>query len=316
MITPSTFVIGAGPVATALAGALRLGGVPVLGLWARRPEQARAAGATAGVAAYSAAPPDLLLEADVVLVAVRDDAISDVARMLVGTGLVTRKHVLIHCSGAISAEDAFASVRDAVGGVAAMHPLRAIADGREAMRALRGTVFGIEGDPVGIAAARALVAALGGTPLELAGAQMASYHAAAAIASNFLVALLDVAAEVMAAAGVDRTAALAALIPLARGTLDNLAARGVPDALTGPIRRGDRTTVARHLEAVGALGGDAAALYRALGLRCAAIARRAGAPAAALAAIEALLGRGAGGDAASAAGGAGGDAAADGAARP
>ena len=54
--SPNTFVVGAGPVATALAGALRLGGVPVLGLWARKSAQARAAGSVAGVAAFSAAP--------------------------------------------------------------------------------------------------------------------------------------------------------------------------------------------------------------------------------------------------------------------
>src|SRR5213075_2104780 len=83
---PTTFVIGAGPVATALAGALRLGGVPVLGLWARRSAQARAAGASAGVAAFSSAPPDLLLETQVVILAVRDRMIGEVAAMLAGTG--------------------------------------------------------------------------------------------------------------------------------------------------------------------------------------------------------------------------------------
>ena len=56
---PTTFIVGAGPVATALAGALRLGGVPVLGLWGRTPAAARAAGAAAGVAAFSSAPPDI-----------------------------------------------------------------------------------------------------------------------------------------------------------------------------------------------------------------------------------------------------------------
>ena len=59
--SPNTFIIGAGPVATALAGALRLAGVPVLGLWARRPDAARQAGAAAGVAAFSSAPPDIMM---------------------------------------------------------------------------------------------------------------------------------------------------------------------------------------------------------------------------------------------------------------
>ena len=73
---PSTFIVGAGPVATALATALRRGGVPVLGSWARRPGAARAAASAAGVAAFSSAPPDLMLEARVVILAVRDQAIA------------------------------------------------------------------------------------------------------------------------------------------------------------------------------------------------------------------------------------------------
>ena len=123
---PTTFVIGAGPVATALAGALRLGGVPVLGLWARRPAQARAAGATAGVAAFSSAPPDLLLETQVVILAVRDQAIGEVATMLAGTGLIGKRHVMLHCGGAASARERLGAVAEQVGGVGTLLPLSAI----------------------------------------------------------------------------------------------------------------------------------------------------------------------------------------------
>src|SRR3954471_19248148 len=143
---PTTFLIGAGPVATALAGALRLGGVPVLGLWARRPAPARAAGSAAGVAAFSSAPPDVLLEAEVVILAVRDQVIGEVAEMLVGTGLVNKRHVLLHCAGAESAKEALGGVVARVGGIGTLHPLSAISDARAAMRALKGTVFGVEGD--------------------------------------------------------------------------------------------------------------------------------------------------------------------------
>lgn len=261
-----------------------------MGLWARKPAAARAAGAVAGVATFSAAPPDLLIEADVVIVAVRDDAIAEVAAMLVGTGLVTGKHVLVHCSGAISAEDAFAGVRDQVGGVATMHPLRAIADGRLAMRSLDGTVFGVEGDERGRDAASRLVEAIGGTHLSLTGETMAAYHAAAAIASNYLVAVIDAAAEAMAASGADPDEVLGALIPLASGALANVGEKGTAAGLTGPIRRGDTATVARHLEALSSISPQLDELYRALGQRTVDIARRAGdATDADLDAISALL---------------------------
>jgi predicted short-subunit dehydrogenase-like oxidoreductase (DUF2520 family) len=288
--TPNVFVVGAGPVATALAGALRLGGVPVLGLWARTPARARAAGAVAGVAAFSAAPPDLLLEADVVVLAVRDDAISDVARMLVATGLVNRHHTLIHCSGAVSAAEALAPVTGEVGGMAMMHPLRAIPDGRGAMRTMKGAMFGIEGDERGRRDAQALVAAMGARALELGGVEVAAYHAAAAIASNYLVVLLALASDLLAQVGIAPEQAREALVALADGTLANLRERGIDAALTGPIRRGDRATIERHLAALSGRP-ELAQLYRLLGRRAVDLARRAPdpAPAEALDAVEALL---------------------------
>src|SRR5689334_13121287 len=122
---PTTFVVGAGPVATALAGALRLGGVPVLGLWGRTPAAARTAGSAAGVAAFSSAQPDILLEAEVVILAVRDASIGDAAQTLVGTGLIGKRHVLLHCAGATSAEEALGGVKHVVRGIGTMHPLMA-----------------------------------------------------------------------------------------------------------------------------------------------------------------------------------------------
>jgi predicted short-subunit dehydrogenase-like oxidoreductase (DUF2520 family) len=270
---PTTFVVGAGPVATALAGALRLGGVPVLGLWARRPPPARAAGSAAGVAAFSSAPPDVLLEAEVVILAVRDGVIGEVAQMLVGTGLVNKRHVLLHCAGAASAEELLGSVRDKVGGIGTLHPLSAIADGRAAMRALKGTVFGVEGDDLARETAGKLVGAIGGLVLALDGTQMASYHCAAALASNYIVAAIDAAAQVLSGAGVSASDATRALVPLAEGALRNVEQKGTTGGLTGPVRRGDASTIQRHLEALRGQA-DVAEIYRALARRAVEIAAR------------------------------------------
>ncbi len=288
--TPNVFVVGAGPVATALAGGLRLRGVPVLGMWGRTPARTRVASAAAGVGAYSAGPPDLLLEADVVVLAVRDDAITEVARMLVATGLVNRHHTLIHCSGAVSAAEVLAPVAGEVGGMAMMHPLRAMPDGRAAMRTMKGAMFGIEGDERGRREAQALVAAMGARALELGGVEVAAYHAAAAMASNYLVVLLAQASELLVEIGIAPEQAREALSALAEGTLANLRERGADAALTGPIRRGDRATVERHLAALSARP-DLAQLYRTLGRRAVELARRAPdpAPSEALDALQALL---------------------------
>ena len=290
---PTTVLVGAGPVAIALAGALRLAGVPVLGLWARKPAAARAAGSVAGVAAFSSAPPDILLESEIVILAVRDQMIDEVAQMLVGTGLVNKRHVLLHCAGASSATELLGSVSESVAGVGTMHPLSAIADGKSAMRALKGTVFGVEGDDVGRTAAGKLVTAIGGIVLPLDGSQMAAYHAAAALASNYIVAAIDAAAAILASAGVPPAQAAQALVPLAEGALRNVAAHGTTDGLTGPVKRGDAQTVQRHLDALRGRP-ELAEIYRALARRAVEIAARIDGPGApdraGLAAIRELLG--------------------------
>jgi predicted short-subunit dehydrogenase-like oxidoreductase (DUF2520 family) len=84
------------------------------------------------------------------------------------------------------------------------------------------------------------------TPTRVADADRAAYHAAASIASNFLVTLEGAAERLAATAGVDR----ALLAPLVRAAVDNWAARGAAAALTGPIARGDEDTVARQRAAV------------------------------------------------------------------
>jgi predicted short-subunit dehydrogenase-like oxidoreductase (DUF2520 family) len=290
--TTTTFVVGAGPVATALAGALRLGGVPVLGLWARRAAQARMAGSTAGVAAFSSAPPDIMIESEVIILAVNDAAITEVAQMLAGTGLVGKRHVLLHCAGAASAQELLGELAPSVKGIGTMHPLSAIADAKIAMRSLKGTVFGVEGDAIGRATAERLVTALHGVVLPLEGSQMAAYHAAAAVASNYVVAAIDAAAQILATAGVAPDKAALALVPLAEGALRNVTAHGTTAGLTGPIRRGDAKTIQRHLDA---LRGKPELIetYRALARRAVEIAARIDGPdapdRAGLDAIRALL---------------------------
>jgi predicted short-subunit dehydrogenase-like oxidoreductase (DUF2520 family) len=94
------------------------------------------------------------------------------------------------------------------------------------------------------------VAALGGIVLGLDSSQMAAYHCAAALASNYLVSAIDAAAQVLAGVGVSAAQAAQALVPLADGALRNVAAKGTTEGLTGPIRRGDAMTIQRHLDAL------------------------------------------------------------------
>jgi predicted short-subunit dehydrogenase-like oxidoreductase (DUF2520 family) len=113
-----------------------------------------------------------------------------------------------------------------------------------------------------LATARALAEALGMQPFEIADDDRAAYHAAASMASNYLVALEDAAERLLATAGAGR-AGRDLLVPLVRATVDNWA-RGGAAALTGPIARGDEETVARQREAVTERTPELLALFDAL----------------------------------------------------
>jgi predicted short-subunit dehydrogenase-like oxidoreductase (DUF2520 family) len=167
---------------------------------------------------------------------------------------------------------------------------------------LFGALFAIEGDAIGRRTARALCAQMGGVAVELDAAQLPTYHAACVLASNHVLGLVAIGRDLLAGLGVDAGLAERGLGALFGGVAENLAALGLPAALTGPIARGDVSAVERHLGALAAYP-DALAAYRAtagalVGLARARSAPAGGAPgdtpgdrpdAAALAAIDQLL---------------------------
>ncbi|MDX6730357.1 MAG: hypothetical protein QOC54_305 [Baekduia sp.] len=222
-VLPRCAVVGHGRLGTALSAALRASGVPVDGPLGRG-----ATGAGAGV----------------VLLCVPDAEIAAAAACIAGDRLVG------HCSGAttlapLSAHpDAFS-----------LHPLMTVtaagATFAGASAAIAGTTDRAR------ATARDLALALGMQPFAVADEDRAAYHAAASVASNFLV-TLEWAAERIG--GIDR----AALAPLVRAAVDNWEAHGPRAALTGPIARGDDETVARQRDAVAARAPDLLALFDAL----------------------------------------------------
>ncbi|HLT15104.1 MAG TPA: DUF2520 domain-containing protein, partial [Acidimicrobiales bacterium] len=127
---------------------------------------------------------------------------------------------------------------------AVLHPLVALPDPERGAARLVGAWYGLsaDGDPL----AAEVVTALQGRAVTVAEADWVRYHAAAVIAANHLVALLGQVERVAGGIGVP----LEAYLDLARGSLDDVAALGPAAALTGPVRRGDTETVARHLAAL------------------------------------------------------------------
>jgi predicted short-subunit dehydrogenase-like oxidoreductase (DUF2520 family) len=225
----------------------------------------------------------------VVVLAVRDQAIAEVAAAIMEH--VSEDDVppiLLHCAGALPAEEAFAPLTQRPLGVGVLHPLRSLA-GAVGDEALAGTIFAVEGDEPGKLAALRIVNRVGGVPLVLDAKQLPRYHAAAALVANHVVGLVDAGVELMTALGLSRSHATRALAQLLASTATNLERVGLPDALTGPIARGDVEVIARHLLAL-VSHADALALYRATARRVISVAVAKGrASAEALARILALV---------------------------
>jgi len=239
-------VVGRGRVGTALARALRAAGVTVEGPLGRN-----ARGLT-----------------EVVLLCVPDNEIASAAAALVTDP--RRIRFVGHVSGATGLS-ALNPAREAGFEVFGLHPLQTFSDEVEPL--LTGAGCAIAGSSASaVALARELAARLGMSVLEIDDAQRASYHAAASIASNFLVTLEAAAEAVAAGAGFAPEEARALLAPLVRQTVENWATHGPEAALTGPVARGDETTVAAQRAAVGEADASLLPLFDALAERTRALA--------------------------------------------
>ena len=214
-VPESIGILGAGRMGTALAAALRAAGVHVHG---------------------PAGRGETLSRCDAVLLCVPDAEIPAAAAAITGSAPLVG-----HTSGATPLTAlAAAHSADAFG----LHPLQTVtADGAR----FTGVGCAVAGStPKALDLAQRLARTLGMTPFEIADEDRPAYHAAASIASNFLVTLEAAAERVAATAGVDR----ALLAPLVRATVENWAAVGAERALTGPVARGDDATVQRQREAI------------------------------------------------------------------
>ena len=172
-----------------------------------------------------------------------------------------------HVSGATTL-DALAAVREHDSTAFSLHPLQTFADGETAVEGAPAAIAGAEDEALDFA--RDLAEALGMRPFEVAEEDRAAYHAAAAIASNLLVALEQSASDLLERTGIEDAREL--LAPLVLRTAANWAERG-PAALTGPIARGDRPTVERHRAAIAETAPELLPVYDALAARAEAVAR-------------------------------------------
>lgn len=277
---PSVFVIGLGRLGTALARSLAAHGWQVQA-WSRSAKRRR----LPGVTIRSGGVPVEVADAKLVLLTVPDRAIGMVAADLAARGLLHKGQVVAHCAGALDLAP-LRPAAEAGAAIGSLHPLVAATAGAVH---LPGKAAAIDGTAPAVRVLRRIARTVGLKPITVPATGRASYHAAASLAANCLVALADLSAELLASTGVPREQALAALLPLMHSSLENLEHVGLPGALTGPVARGDAAVVESHLAALRDLPPQLLA-YRALSERLIEIARAQGsADAEGLARIERQL---------------------------
>ncbi|MBO8169763.1 MAG: DUF2520 domain-containing protein [Thermoanaerobacteraceae bacterium] len=238
--------VGAGVVGTALGALFKKNGYSIVGYYSRTLKSAREAAGFTGTD-YFEDVADVFAHAEIVFLTTNDDAIGPVARQIAEDGLVNDKHIVIHCSGSLNLS-VLAPVKEQGAGILAIHPLQSCASVEQAVAHLPGSVFSIEGEASVRPLGRRLVKDLGGQYFFIDSERKALYHAAAVVASNYLVTLVGLSKRMMVKAGMPEEQVYQALYPLINGTLSNIRKLDIPGALTGPIARGDVSTVADHVK--------------------------------------------------------------------
>ena len=256
-------IIGAGKVGAVLGAALRGAEHAVIGVSAvSDASRERAETLLPGVPVLEI--QDIVERAELVLLAVPDDALGPLVEGLAKLGAWQPGQLVAHTSGRFGV-GILHPVRAAGAVPLALHPAMTFTGMSLDLTRLLDCTFGVTADAAMLPIAQALVVEMGAEPVAIAEADRTLYHAALAHGSNHLVTLVAQASQLLREVGVEAPERM--LGPLLRATLENALASG-ESALTGPVARGDAGTVAAHAEALrehdAGSGGDILEAYLAM----------------------------------------------------
>ncbi len=268
MAEKTVAIIGAGRVGSSVGRLLATAGYPVVSVAARTRDSAERAASFIGSGTPTTDAAGAAAKAELVFITTPDGVIREVCETIAASGKLKHGAIVIHMSGAHSL-DLLDAAKAAGARRAVIHPLQSLASREQGVKNLSGSYFRIEADPEALETARTIVNALGGVELAMPAWRQDKesavlYHAGAVAVSNYFVALVDYGLKFYQALGADKKEALKAVLPLIKGTLHNIESLGTPDALTGPISRGDVQTVRDHLDAMQKRTPELVSLYKAL----------------------------------------------------
>jgi predicted short-subunit dehydrogenase-like oxidoreductase (DUF2520 family) len=254
--------IGAGTTGTALAVRLSQGGCPVISVSSRSLHSAQKLAELVANCQVCQTAQGVADTADLVFITTPDDVIAKV----VGEVQWREGQDVIHCSGAHSI-DILEAAKKLGANVGSLHPLQSFASHEQAIENLPGSAFALEAEEPLFSRLKQLAHILDGSCVELKPGDKVLYHAAAVFVSNYLVALVKLALDLWQGFGVPPEEATKALLPLLKGTVNNIDNVGLPHCLTGPVARGDLSTISKHLDALKARDSALLTTYKELGLQ-------------------------------------------------
>ena len=251
--------IGTGTVANALAIGLSNKGYPVVAVSSRSRESAQKLARF--ISGCKALPNKQKVadNADLIFITTPDDVIASVAAELIWRS----GQSVVHCSGADST-DILEPARKGGALVGVFHPLQTFASQKQ--ENLPGITFTLEAEEPLLTILKKMATTLGGHWIEIKAGDKVIYHTAAVFACNYLITLVKMATDLWQSFNIPPEQATQALLPLLRGTINNIDAIGIPQCLTGPIARGDAGTIKKHLSALQRVAPELVATYQELGL--------------------------------------------------
>lgn len=241
-------VVGAGAVGSAFAQRLGPAGYAVRAIISRHQTSAEDLARQVGAPVAADTPAALPRDVRLVLLCVPDDALSDVAETFAALDHPWSSTCVAHTSGAHST-DVLAPLAAAGALTLSFHPLQSFTD-HTPPTAFDGSFVGLEGDATAVAFGAQFARHLGAQHVTIPAEAKARVHLAAALASNGLVALMALVHEVLGSADLDPAAHTALIEPLVERTWEHITRTSPDAALTGPVARGDRATIATHLDAL------------------------------------------------------------------
>ncbi|MBU0993539.1 MAG: DUF2520 domain-containing protein [Proteobacteria bacterium] len=264
MMKPTIAIAGCGKVGTTFGNHLSGKGYAIKGISCRTLPSAQAAARLLNTANFSVTPWEITGDADVVFIATPDGKIQENCEEIAKHHGFKKGAIVFHCSGSQpSTILASAEKEGAITG--SLHPLQSFASVKLTDNPFKGIIMAAEGAPLAMGIARNIAAELESVFIEIRTDAKTLYHASAVVASNYLVALIGFSFDLINEAGISEKDAMSVLRPLIKGTLDNIEKVGVVNALTGPIVRGDVSTVTRHLDQIRERQPGLVDMYKILG---------------------------------------------------